>query len=397
MNILLIHPHDIFSPEEPWTVRIRRLAVEFTKRGHAVRLVYFPLQFTDAEPRQYEGVRCLPLSRRVGIRPLLHNIKRIRNLAAWADVIHVQKCFYHAAIPAVLAALFQGKPLHYDWDDWEIKIFRDAARQPWFVGLFLATLERWLPVLSDTVSVASQRLREECLKYGVPAERIFSAPVGADLEQFHPAISGARVREKYHIAEPLIMYMGQLHSGQYAELFIRAARVILNQTTRVCFMIVGGGHRLDHLKKIAQDLDLGANLIFTGSVPHTETPVYLAAADIGVACFEDNEITRCKSPLKIVEYLASGKPIVASNVGEVKRLLGGAGVVVPAGDPGELAAGIMRLLEDEPLRNLLRIKSRERAERIYNWGTTAATLLQAYAMHCRGRPRVPAPGTALCP
>jgi len=95
--------------------------------------------------------------------------------------------------------------------------------------------------------------------------------------------------------------------------------------------------------------------------------------------------------------LASGKPIVASNVGEVKRMLGGAGVVVPAGNPGELAAGIMRLLHDEPLRNLLRIKSRERAERIYNWGTTATNLLQAYATQCGGRPRVSAPVTALCP
>ena len=82
--------------------------------------------------------------------------------------------------------------------------------------------------------------------------------------------------------------------------------------------------------------------------------------------------------MKIAEYLASGKPIVASNVGEVKRMLGGAGVITSPGDVQNLAEGITKLLDDELLRKRLRIKARERAEEIYNWENTAENILSVY-------------------
>jgi len=318
------------------------------------------------------------LSRRVGIRPLLANIRRMIREGVWADIIHFQKCFYHAALPALVSAYVLNKPLHYDWDDWEIKIFHSSARQPRLIGMFLAMLERIIPYLCDSVSVSSTRLREECLRYGVPPRRIVMAPVGADLDLFHPSVSGSRIRERYMIDGPLVLYLGQLHGGQYAEQYIRAAKIVLNTLADVKFMIVGDGYRLAELKKLALDLAIGEQIIFTGSVPHRETPLYLAAADVAVACFEDNDITRCKSPLKIAEYLAAGKPIVASNVGEVKRMLGGAGIMVAAGDPRELAQGIVTMFSDEPLRKRLASKARQRALELYNWENTAENLLTAY-------------------
>jgi glycosyltransferase involved in cell wall biosynthesis len=101
-------------------------------------------------------------------------------------------------------------------------------------------------------------------------------------------------------------------------------------------------------------------------------------ADVCVACFEDNGITRCKSPLKIAEYLASGKAIVASNVGEVEHMLGEAGILVEAGRPEPLAEKIVYLLSRDNLRRELGIKARQQAERVYNWKVSSSTLLHAY-------------------
>ena len=125
MNILMIHPHDIYSDIEPWTVRITNIAKEFVNRGHQVKLVYhlldtnLPLEV--AVQRQEYAFETIPLIRFQ--RTLIRKINYINQLAEWADVIHFQKCFPHAAIPAVWVAYRHSKPIHYDWDDWEYEIY----------------------------------------------------------------------------------------------------------------------------------------------------------------------------------------------------------------------------------------------------------------------------------
>ena len=107
-------------------------------------------------------------------------------------------------------------------------------------------------------------------------------------------------------------------------------------------------------------------------------PEYIAACNVAVACFEDNLVTRCKSPLKIAEYLASGKPIVASNVGEVESMVNGAGILVEAGKSVPLAEKIEFLLYNKSIREKLGKEARIRAENIYNWEKSSEVLLNAY-------------------
>lgn len=383
MNILMIHPHDIYSSAEPWTVRIVYIAKEFIKKGHNVKLVFFPLDSDKKESLELpEGIVVVPLSRKHGPNIFISNIIKLYSLSKWADVIHFQKCFYYAAIPAMIAAVLRKKPLHYDWDDWEVKIY-EVSTQPGMlknlIWSFLNILERTIPKIVDTISVASNRLKVECRKLGVEQSRIFDAHVGADITRFHPGVSGETVRQKYGLKKPLVLYLGQLHGGQYVELFIEtASRLINNYQEELSFMIVGDGYRAEELKKLASGLNLDGKLIFTGAVSHELVPQYIAAADICVACFEENEVTLCKSPLKIVEYLASGKAIVASNVGEVPNMLGKAGILTLPGDVGSLAEGIIKLIEDNNLRKNLERLARERAEKEYNWGVTAKNILVAY-------------------
>lgn len=380
MNILMIHPHDLYSSREPWTVRIKNIACQFTKRGHSVKLVYFPLDKKDANKKFLNNeIEIISLDRRVGGFRLLRNIIKVIKLAEWADIIHFQKCYYYVALPALIAAWIKNKPVHYDWDDWETKIFYYSNPKQFVVGEFINIFEKLIPKIVDTVSVSSRHLHKLCLKRGVKPERIFSAPVGADLELFRPnPNSSSNIKRKYNIYNYLILYLGQLHGGQYAELFIRAARIILDNRFDATFMVVGDGYRTEALKELSTRLNMDKCIIFTGSVNHSEVPSYIAAADICVACFEENEITKCKSPLKIAEYLACGKAIVASNVGEVRNMVGGVGMLTKAGDIKSLSDGIITLLKDKKLRENLGKWARERANRKYNWLVTADNLLNAY-------------------
>jgi len=376
----MIHPHDLYSLSEPWTVRIKNIANQFVKNGHSVKLVYFPLNKKDANKKFLDNkIEVISLDRRLGAFILFQNIIRIIKLADRVDIIHFQKCYYYAVLPALIAAWIKSKPVHYDWDDWETKIFYYSNPKQFVAGEFINIFEKLIPKIADTVSVSSDYLRSLCLKRGVLAENIFSAPVGADLQQFsrnHNSLG--TVKRKYNINNYLILYIGQLHGGQYAELFIKSTPLIINNRCDTTFMIVGDGYRLRELRALAKRIKVDKYFIFTGSVAHNEIPYYISDADICVACFEENEISRCKSPLKIVEYLACGKAIVASNVGEVRKMVGGVGVLVKPSCEYALAEGILLLLKDKKLRERLGEKTRKRVEEKYNWAYTANSLLSAY-------------------
>lgn len=384
MNILMAHPHDLYSDLEPWTRRIKYIAKEFVKNGHRVKLVYFPLwkrPKKDGEPERADNYEEIPFDRRK--QSIFNNIWRMKKISAWADIIHFQKCFSHASLPCLFAALFNRKPVHYDWDDWEIEIYNyDSPSR--IVGAYLDTLEKTLPKIVDTVSVSSRRLRQLSLDLGVERDMIFDGHVGADLEKFNPNVDGSFIRKKYRIANPLVLYVGQLHGAQYAELFIKAAKIIIDKQINADFMIVGDGARFPFLKNLTVELGLEKKIIFTNAVPHEDVPKYIAACDIATACFQDNNITRCKSPLKIAEYLASGKPIVASDVGEVKKMVGAGGILTMPGNAHSLADAIIQLLSDEQLRIRLGKEARKRAQEKYNWAVTAENLLNAYKLALGG-------------
>ena len=305
----MLHPHDIFSPNEPWTIRIVSLAREFRDAGHRVKLAYCPLDIDEEKIHiDLSGIELTVLSRKTGLKSLLRNIKTIKELSRGADLIHFQKCFHYVAIPALVCAWLMDKPLHYDWDDWEEKIWYHSNKpslHTLIFGNFIKLLERWLPLLADTVSVSSHKLRDLCICFGAEEERVFKAAVGADTRQFAPHVSGEGIKARHNLgARRVIVYLGQLHAGQYVKMFIEAANIVLHKYPNAVFLIIGQGHQLDSLRGLVEKLGVENSVIFTGSVPHDRVPEYIAAADICAASFEHNEVTICKSPLKIVEYMA---------------------------------------------------------------------------------------------
>ena len=382
MNILMVHPHDLFDKSEPWTTRIRNIAKKFVEKKHRVKLCYFPLTSNQEHlPQDIDSIELISLDTMPSPILFIKNIKRLIALCGWADVVHFQKCHHYSAIPIVAAAYIRKKPLHYDWDDWEEKIWYEScgtSPHSRFIGISFKILERWLPILADSVSCASSRLKKIACKFGVKEELIFDAPVGADLEIFKPGLDGQWVKEKYNIKGELVLYVGQLHGAQYAELFIKAINVILHKHQGASFMIVGEGFLEHKLKRLALDLGLREKIIFTGAVAHKDIPYYIAAADICVAPFKETEVSCCKSPLKIVEYLACGKPVVASLVGEVRNMAAGCAILTEEGNFRSLAEGILKLLNDRDLREALSNGARARIEKKYNWNYTADSLLCAY-------------------
>ncbi|MDP8216562.1 MAG: glycosyltransferase family 4 protein [Candidatus Kaelpia imicola] len=387
MKILMLHPHDIFHLSEPWTIRIKSIAKEFKREGHEVRIAYFPLNHKSLRNSlfNYSGIDIITLDRRRGLGVFFKNIKRLIKEVEWADIVHFQKCFHYCSIPAVIAAWIKNKPLHYDWDDWETKIYFYGKPASPVIGLYIWMLERALPKFVDSISLSSRRLAQLATdNYGISKKRITAAPVGADSDEFKPENRGEEIRREYRINGPIVLYLGQLHGAQYAELLIHAAKIVIQWHPTTMFFIVGGGYRLEELKKTAREFGLSDRIIFTGSLPHSQMRRYTAAADVCVGCFARNDITMCKSPLKLAEYLASGKAIVASNVGEVRNMVGGVGVLVEPGNHIILAGGISELLSRPDLRAKMGVLARRRALERYNWSWSAENIMSIYRRVLKG-------------
>ena len=390
MRVLMVHPHDIYSPLEPWTIRIVALARELTAMGHEVRLVYHladPQQLPgDVRHRQEFPFQVIPMIRHIGIG--LRKSRQLVRLAQWADIMHVQKCLAHAAIPAAAAATWHGIPLHYDWDDWEAAIYEDSVGRDahW---RRIHRFERALPSIAATVSVASAALREQARALGVAEERIFDAPVGASLTQNCGGGDGGSLRAKLAMEGQISLYLGQLAGAHAAPLFLEAAALVAQRDPGASFLVVGGGRSLAGLKEQASRTGLGHRVHFTGAVPHHEVGRYLELADLCVATLPDTAQAATKSPLKVVEYMAAGKAIVASRVGEAVRFLdhGRAGLLVEPDSAASLADAMLALLGDEHRRSELGALARDHLRRNFTWRHSAESLQAAYesALSWRGR------------
>jgi glycosyltransferase involved in cell wall biosynthesis len=400
MRVLMLHPHDVRY--HPWTIRVIKLAEELTGFGHQVIVGFiehkraqepdFPRlrditldSLNDPVFPDPGNVRYIPL--RARDNQTHKNILDVIRLAKEADIIHFQKCFASAFIPALWASYRWNKPLHYDWDDNETLILNEINHLPFGFRAQARFLEERVPSFVDTISVSSDALGKICERMGFPASRIRKVPVGADLQCFDPNRSGDTFRRRQPLAigdRPLVVYIGQLEGAAYAGLFVKACGLLADRFPDAVWMVVGGGPMLAELELLAYELNLSHRLIFTDYLPSDTIPDVLASADIAVACFADEEFARCKSPLKVAEYMAAGKAIVASRVGEVPWMTQGASILVEPGSDEELAKGIGQLLKNPGLRQELGKAARNRAESVVNWKQSARNLEEAYQVALKG-------------
>jgi len=377
MNILMLHPHDPFV--NPWTIRILKLGEYLQKSNNNVTIAYVKNRFRNRLPivRQDLPTSLNFIELPSGIENAYSNLKTILCKAKISDIIHIQKCISTTALPALLTGFLADKPIHYDWDDNETSLAKEWATSTILRGE-VRTFEKSMPALVDTISVSSECIYQKAIKSHFPKERIFKIPVGIEQDMFKHA-DREKVRNKLGLADKIVIsYMGQLDGGSYPEIFIDSLPRVLKNRIDIIYMIIGGGARLNKLKGYVKQHSLETNIIFTDYIDYSLVPAYLSASDILVASFEDNEITKCKSPLKIVEYMMSEKPVVASNVGEVSFMLENCAILVPPNSSADIANGIIAYLQNKSLMEINAKKALKRAENLFTWDKHSDTLLKAY-------------------
>ncbi len=220
----------------------------------------------------------------------------------------------------------------------------------------------------------SRGLRDFLVTKGVSDERMIVAPDGVNIARFTVKDERRDCRSKLSLPheKKIVLYSGHLYVRKGAHVLGEAAIKMLD-TTLVVF--VGGTERdiFEFRKKYGKT----NNVLILGHRAHGDIPYYLRAADVVVLpnSAQSDDARLYTSPMKLFEYMASGTPIVASDVPSLKEILHeGSALFVPPNDPEALAQGISQLLKNETLSTKLARRAREDVLQ-YAWDKRAHNIL----------------------
>ena len=210
------------------------------------------------------------------------------------------------------------------------------------------------------------------------AARAEVVPNGVDLERFEPGrnrAAAAELRRSLGLAETAVVgFTGSLKPWHGVEVLVAAIAILAPSRPDLRLLVVGDGPGRAELTGQVAALGLADRVVFAGAVPPAMVPTHLAAIDIAVAPYLPMDDFYF-SPLKVVEAMAAGRPIVASRFGSIEAMLAGTGRLVPPGDPTSLAAALAGLLDDPPEAGRLGAAARGRAEAAHGWDRVARRIL----------------------
>ncbi len=245
----------------------------------------------------------------------------------------------------------------------------------------LYRIQRWLERMtfrcSDVVMSTNASYRAIAIERGgVAPENVFVVRNGPDLRAFGPAAPNTdRKRGKRF----MVGYVGTMAEQEGLEILIEAAGYIRDLgRDDVHFTCVGGGPRLESLRRMARENGLDA-VEFTGRVSDSELLEILSTADVCVDPDPPSEMNNLSTMIKIMEYMALSKPIVQFELKEGRRSAGEASLYAdPANMAGDFAEKIVWLLDHPEERERMGAVGRRRVEDGLAWSFSAENLLRAY-------------------
>lgn len=234
------------------------------------------------------------------------------------------------------------------------------------------------------VIVVSTPLKRILVGLGVPAERIVVMPNGVDPERFRPDIDGAGVRARLGLDGKVVVgFTGILRPWHGLDLLVRAFGEVARRGDPLHLLIVGDGPSRAEVERLAAGLGVLDRLTITGRVPHDAVREYVAAMDIAVS----PRATAYASPMKILEYMAMAKAVIAPDMDNIRDLLTDRqdALLFRPEDSSALADRIRRLAGDPTLRAALGVAARRKVERERSWSHNAAAVVRLAAECLRDR------------
>jgi glycosyltransferase involved in cell wall biosynthesis len=232
--------------------------------------------------------------------------------------------------------------------------------------------------LSDAIICPSNVTRDYIASLGLSRHRVTVIPNGVSPSDFSASpLPGHEGRV------PTLLYIGTLADWQGLEVVIKALPKILEKQP-VQLRIVGRGRSRQRkfLSKQIRKLGVEGSVLVEAARPHHEIPSLIAESDICLAPLglNDRNVTQGACPIKVLEYMASARPLIASNMPIVRELVREDvdALLFSPSDPEDLARQVLALLNDFELSQRLATSASERALTKFTWHEAQKKLLKVY-------------------
>jgi glycosyltransferase involved in cell wall biosynthesis len=283
----------------------------------------------------------------------------------------------------LIAALYKplGKRFIFDHHDLSPEMYcaRDIGNEGRLVHRVLLYFEKLSFRLADHVIATNESYKRIAVKRGgVPINRVTVVRNGPDLDRVRSVDPDPELRQK---ADYILGYVGVMGFQDGVDYLIRALGHLVNDLGRTNFysVIVGQGDAVADLKSLTTELGLDPYVWFTGRISDEDLLKYLSTADICVDPDPSNPFNDRSTMIKMVEYMALGKPIVAFNLREHRVTAQNAAVYAHPNDELDFARQIAVLMDDPERRAAMGQIGRERVESSLAWNHQVPNLLAAYA------------------
>jgi glycosyltransferase involved in cell wall biosynthesis len=358
-------------------IRVYRIPrLEFFQKAPTERQTLFQRQLTKFKAcvgyvgeYAYFTLGCLMMSLYVALR---HGV----------DVIHAHNPPDTLFLVA-LAFKLLGRKFVFDHHDLAPELYQSRYKTRGNIILLgLLWAEKCSLKLADITIATNESYKQiHIQRGGVQPDRVFVVRNGPGSDRMQMVEPSERLRR---MGKSILCYIGCLNPQDGLDYLLRALAHLtfqLNRTDYYC-VIMGNGDSLEDLRKMNRELKLEQHVEFTGYIPDADLHANLSAADICLDPDPSSPLNDVSTWIKIMEYMAYGKPIVTFDLKETRYSAQDGALYVEPNDEQRFAVAIAELMDNPALRKRMGAFGRGRVERELQWSCVGKNLARAYRGLC---------------
>jgi len=294
---------------------------------------------------------------------IFHNLKEINKLINLSSFdIHIN---FHSFIAGNIIQKKMQYPYVFDFCDDMVDYVSISPQIPFLLKpiakIWLNFLIQKTIKISDITTYTNLSLKE---KYNIPVSKSCLIPNGIEFNRFSNVNQNNSLDTRLSSNNFVVGFVGYLGKWIKLEPIMKVIKQ-LEKSIPLKLVIVGDGPILNNLKDLSKQYQIVPNVIFTGNIPYDLVPYYISIMDVCLIPFEDSPLSQNAFPIKLIEYMASGKPVISTPLVGVKNVVDD--LIFYASDENQLKEILLRLFYNSQLRFRMANNGKNFVKERYDW------------------------------